>query len=1124
MSDPGQAGPSRSGISGSAPQLKKKRPKRLLIAGLAAIGLVIGLPALAVLSLLVAMMFGPVDVTPALRPFLPLAVINGPKGAPPRGRLDIARARLCWTGLRDGFGSPVLLELDDVRILDSAGHVADRIASGAIALDAFPLLHGAIAVTDLRISGAGILLRRNAGGAIDLDLPGPASSAGGGLAVDPSKLHRVLLSNTHITLADDQLHARWTVDPLEADLTPVAVKHRHGLSGTLTVGVSEVPDQGDATHPFQAKLTAKGALAPDNTLAWHIALDPVTPAGLASVLPGLDAVRAPVGLDADVILRAGPVRHYMMPADVSAMLSLGEGQIKAAGSWLFTQHGTAALHLTPGDRKAGSWPVRLTIGNVAIQLREPPVLPAAPPVASAPPVVVTQPASPPSSATAAPEIFPPPQFTASGEFEWKNIGVPRKVTGTASVALSDMPFTKLGTWWPAAAAKGARLWVTKNITAGTVRNLHITLGIGPDRTGQSADVTSVSGGLDGQAMELHWLRPIIPMEGLDAHLEFVDPRTIKIGFQNGYQPTIRTGHNVGATGTGKLILKPGSMIISDLDKKDQIGTIHVELAGDLRDQLALLAEPRLHVLSRHPIPFTHPRGNALIGFTLQLPLRAHVSTDDMTLDGHAHLTRLHLGDVAMGRAVDDGTLDTDVTMHGMTLAGHVLFSHIPADVKADTTFDDVPSGGTVDHVLAHLHLTPENVEAAGIPVSSYFYNRAEIAVNYTMIKDLPDTVALDLNMLNAGIHLPVWSKAPSVPASAHAVLYVDDGKLQSVEEIRASGPDLKLNGEAKFHPNGPPELLLPNFRISRSVGSARLTIPFSNSGPIAVHVRASTLDLTPLVQGKPKDTGSTPTTFHVPEAASGRIKGPPGRSWLIDVDADTLWYGKDSALGGVRAHIDHNGTRIERLRFAMTTPTPATVNIEPAGNTRRFTADVPDFGMLLDKLRVTDLMSGGHAKLDGRFDDTRASAPFKGTLNVTPFVITRAPEALRIARNLSIYGWLNTKNESKFEVLRFEMPVSFADGILHIHDGRAGNGALGATLEGPVNLDAGTLDLSGTIVPAFAVNALPGGLPAIGRLFAPEKGGGFLAVKFGLKGKLDDPAFSVSPFSIFLPGVLRKIF
>lgn len=1101
MSAPGQDNPAPD--SDGAPS--GSRWKRRLLAGVAA---VCAAPVVGAAALLLMMQAGPVDVTFALRPFLPLVIVGGEKGQPPRGRLDLSHVRLRWSGLRDGAGAPVLVEMDDLRILDNRGQVADRIASGAVALDGFPLLHGVVAVSDLQVRGARVVLRRTASGDVDLDLPGrPSRRGGGGFPADFSHLHRLILADTRMVMTDDALHTRWEAAPVAAALAPVAVRRRRGLAGRVEAAVTGTPLQGGQGTPFHVKFSGDGALAADNALVWHLTLDPVVPASLAGVVPALQAVRAPAGMTATVMFRTGHYRGFMMPRDVQASVSLGEGSLSVAGSDLLPQQGLIGLHLVTGERTEKAWPAHLSVQTLSVQLRRPSMV-------TTPEGDVPVPAAPDT---------PPPLLSGNAEADWADLGTPDRLTGTVSAALTPVPFTEAALYWPVHAAKGARNWVNKNITSGMIENLHVALTLGPGRNGKSVDVTGISGGLDGRSMELHWLRPIAAMEDVNAHLTFTDLNTITINFLGGYQPTVRTGHNVGATGTGRLLLEPGSMVIGDLDKKDQTGTITVGLRGDVRDQLALLAEPRLHVLSRHPIPFTHPQGQGEVHFTLRLPLRTHVSTDDMTLDGHAHMTGVHLGNVAIGHGVENGTLDTAVTMHGMTLTGHGLFGRIPADVTGEAGFDRVPAGHVVNHVHARLHLTPDTVSSLDIPVEDYFYNRAELAVDYSSFRLAPDVVTLDLNMKDAGVHIPVWSKAPGVPASAHAELSLEKGQLKSVQNLRASGPDLSLKGAARMLPGGASELILPDFRVKRSVGSANLIIPAHETEAIRVRVRAQTLDLGPLLEGPPHQE-SAPTTIHVPEAASGKVKGPPGRPWLIDVAAAQLWYSRAQSLGGVKAQIDHNGVRVERLHFTMQTPQAASVEITPVAGGRTLMADVPDLGNLLAGLNVTDLLRGGHAVVRGRFDDTRSSAPFRGKLTISPFVVRKAPAALQYARNLSLYGWLSAKNTSEFTVHRFEMPVSFSDGVLRIRDGRAGNGALGATLEGPVNLDHGTLDLSGTIVPIFAVNALPGGLPAIGRLFAPEKGGGFLAMRFGLTGKLDDPKFSISPLSIFLPGMLREIF
>lgn len=129
-----------------------------------------------------------------------------------------------------------------------------------------------------------------------------------------------------------------------------------------------------------------------------------------------------------------------------------------------------------------------------------------------------------------------------------------------------------------------------------------------------------------------------------------------------------------------------------------------------------------------------------------------------------------------------------------------------------------------------------------------------------------------------------------------------------------------------------------------------------------------------------------------------------------------------------------------------------------------------------------------------------------------------------MARNISFYGWLAAHKTSEFMVTHLVLPVTFKDGVLNIHDGRTGNNALGATLEGDVNLDKNSIDLHGTVVPIFAINKLPGKLPGIGWMFSPEKDGGLVAVTFGVAGQMSNPSLHINPYSIFLPGALRRIF
>jgi hypothetical protein len=75
-----------------------------------------------------------------------------------------------------------------------------------------------------------------------------------------------------------------------------------------------------------------------------------------------------------------------------------------------------------------------------------------------------------------------------------------------------------------------------------------------------------------------------------------------------------------------------------------------------------------------------------------------------------------------------------------------------------------------------------------------------------------------------------------------------------------------------------------------------------------------------------------------------------------------------------------------------------------------------------------------------------------------------------------------------------------------------------------IDLDAGSCDIHGTVVPAYALNTLPGKIPLIGKLFSPEKGGGLFAMRYTMTGPFANPKVTINPLSALTPGFLREIF
>ncbi|MBB2167349.1 hypothetical protein HLH36_03080 [Gluconacetobacter aggeris] len=1054
-------------------------------------------PVLLVVGLAGWLSWRPVDVTPLARLALARVLPPGARGQK-AVRLELGRMRVGWDWLHRGLAAPLDVAADDLRLRRPDGSVAESVRALRLVLASGPLLHGRLVAPELAVSGARVTLRRGVDGAIGLDTGGMQAGGGKvGVPLDPRMMERLALEDVAVTLRDVPSGQTWRAAGVHAELHAVRHAALFGLAGHAGVTL--------AGPGLRATLRADGQADGAAGLVWHLAATPVTPSALAPLAPGLAHADLPVGLDATVRLAAD--RDGLMARPVSAALRVraGAGRIVTGARGLVRVAGAQADFTArfPPDAGGGVIP-----GGAKIRLE----------TLAASILPSDRPASVPGDTVT---------LSAHAALDIANLNGPGPIDGAVDATIPTLDFATLAAYWPAGAMKGARAWVTRNITRGTAQDLHVAIGLGSASGWKALAMRSMAGGVTGSGLDLHWLRPIPPIQGVNAVLTFEGPDALSIAFSDGVQTVERTGRHVGTAGIGRLAVGDGHMRITGLQGKDQTGDITTTLRGNLRDVLALLAEPRLHLLSRHPVAFDQPSGNARVVLHLVLPLDDKVSVDQIRLNGHADLDHLHLGDVVQGRALDDGRVTLDATTQGLTMRGTALLGGMESALTYAMDFRGTPEVRTTESAHVRIHATPESAVRAGFDVGQRFHGSADLDVDYDRFPDSTGQVDLKLDLADAALTIPVWSKQRGQAAEASARLGLDAGRLVSVEAIHATGPDLLIDGRATMGRDGGRSLIMRGFRVGRSRGDATVEVSPRPADPLRVAVHASVLDLSPLLAPTPEvaasPTGSEKGAYHMPEAASGRVHGPPGRSWLIDADVHTLFYARAAALTGVHAHLEDNGVRLTRMRFSMAGPSPASATLTPERDGRHLWASVQDLGLMLRTLGVTTKFEGGRTVMRGVFDDAQPSAPFTGVLTVDPITLREVPRAVRLANNASLYGWMQAAPAPGFAIQRVSLPFTFRDGVLEVHDGVASNASLGVTVEGPVDLDRGKLELKGTIVPAFAVNTIPGHMPGVGRLMSPEKGGGLLAATFVVSGALDSPALRVNPFSLFLPGVMRRL-
>jgi hypothetical protein len=95
---------------------------------------------------------------------------------------------------------------------------------------------------------------------------------------------------------------------------------------------------------------------------------------------------------------------------------------------------------------------------------------------------------------------------------------------------------------------------------------------------------------------------------------------------------------------------------------------------------------------------------------------------------------------------------------------------------------------------------------------------------------------------------------------------------------------------------------------------------------------------------------------------------------------------------------------------------------------------------------------------------------------------------------------------------------------LNIAEGVVWGPEIGANLSGTIDYRADRVNLTGTFVPAYALNNLFSQIPVLGAILGGGRNEGLFAINFKVTGSVSAPTLTVNPLSAIAPGFLRKLF
>lgn len=675
-----------------------------------------------------------------------------------------------------------------------------------------------------------------------------------------------------------------------------------------------------------------------------------------------------------------------------------------------------------------------------------------------------------------------------------------RITAHLAVDLDQVLLADVPAIWPPGVGGQSRDWLTQNLTAGRAHDGHITFTLASAEDGSDLDLTEAGGTLTGDDTTVWWLRPVPPLQHAHALVVWQSPDVMTI---------TATGARQGA-----ITATNSSIRITGLTVDHQFGVITTDLGGPLGDVITLLKHPRLELLSKRPVTFDKAAGAVAAHMTVNIPLEDKVTIDQIAIHVKGQVADTHLGGIAAGRDIDGGQLAFDVNNEGMTIAGPAQLGHIPGQLNVQLDFRDGPKTQVLLHATAALTANPAAARAAGLSALGLEAGSMPVTIDYAERRDDTASVKVAMDLTGAGFTSPFgWSKQVGTAGSAGGQGLLNHGDLVGLDGLQAQAPGLSIMAKSDMIGGYPAVVHLQKAEIGRSSATGVVALPQKEGDPYRVTLSGPQLDLEGRLKSDP-----APAAKQDPPPSHG------GAPYVIDLHFDRVMLGPEHGLTAVALTASGTGRRLTAARLTTGGETRVRAELVTAGQRRRLTATAADLGRLLRDADLARELDGGELSLTGEFDDREPAAPFNGTIDLRSFRVQGAPFAAKLLQALTIYGIGDAMKGPGLAFDRLDGQFRLAGDVLSIDNARAFSSSLGVTATGRFDFGGQTVNLHGTIVPAYFFNSLPGRMPWLGRLFSPEKGSGLFAANFSMVGPVADPAVSVNPLSALTPGFMRRLF
>ncbi len=672
--------------------------------------------------------------------------------------------------------------------------------------------------------------------------------------------------------------------------------------------------------------------------------------------------------------------------------------------------------------------------------------------------------------------------------------------------IDDTQIRALARLWPTHVTAPVRAWFVDHVPLGVLKNGHCTgdfddAALTAMRYGRPpSDESLLAVGEIANATVVDVLPGLAPLTGVSGNLH-VTGRTAAFTAQSG---ALETGPG------RRLVLSSGSFSVADNALRPTPAVLDLKVGGTVEAVADILSLPSVASHASVPIDASAMKGQVDGAVRINFEIGDNVREEATTFAIDATATNLVIERLIGKERLEGATMRVFADSAGLRVNGTGRLYGAPATLDVKRGF------GEKGPAQAQVTFTFDEAarQRAGYAISGVTGPVSASVRTPLPVEELNSHIELDLTRTGFDNPVPGLTKAPGKPAKASFNLTKRGDGVALDQFVFDAGPT-QAQGVIELAKDGA-------FRAARlapvrlSPGDDLKIDVSRGSDATKIVARGANFDARPMLGALMRSGGDKPP------AASGK-------SMADDIDLDfkapiVTGHGKQ-ILSNAELRFESRGGRPravsltgnfgrEDLAVALNRNSTIAPQLDVSTN---------DAGSFLSFLDIYRKMENGVLNANVQLGQNRAD----GALAIRDFYVKGEPTIRQLMAQSGV-SRADERGNMRFDpdsvrVGRLQSNFTWSGGKLSLREGVMSGPEIGLTFDGFIDFPRDRLDLSGSYVPAYALNSLLSNIPVLGVVIAGGQHEGIFALNYRVTGSLAAPTVNVNPLSAIAPGLMRKI-